>query len=201
LPILDLARHIGDVAVARRHGRGRRSAARPDIAAWCRMRGHENVGESARRRHGPPTRCGACIAWARVRTDRIPVGERCAASVKADIEESLVCMRPRGPDESVCGPTTTPRSGSGGWRSSTSTCRTSHSLPGRALHLIFNGEIYNYLELRERLTKEFGATFEDRRDSEAIVAATTTWARTSSELRGMFAFLIWDAQERVLSGA
>jgi tRNA 2-thiouridine synthesizing protein A len=47
LPILDLARHIGDVAVGQTITvEADDPAARPDIAAWCRMRGHENVGES-----------------------------------------------------------------------------------------------------------------------------------------------------------
>jgi len=47
-------------------------------------------------------------------------------------------------------------------------------------HLIFNGEIYNYLELRERLKNEFGATFETEGDGEAIVAGYHHSARTSS---------------------
>ncbi|MGH8961080.1 MAG: sulfurtransferase TusA family protein [Jatrophihabitantaceae bacterium] len=46
LPILDLARHIGDVAVgARITVEADDPAARPDIVAWCRMRGHEYLGE------------------------------------------------------------------------------------------------------------------------------------------------------------
>ncbi len=48
LPILDLARHIGDVGIgATITVEADDPAARPDIAAWCRMRGHENVGESS----------------------------------------------------------------------------------------------------------------------------------------------------------
>ncbi|MGC7268642.1 asparagine synthetase B, partial [Mycobacteroides abscessus subsp. abscessus] len=39
--------------------------------------------------------------------------------------------------------------------------------PGRYL-LVFNGEIYNYLELREQLRNEFGAQFHTDGDSEAI---------------------------------
>jgi tRNA 2-thiouridine synthesizing protein A len=46
LPILELARHIGDVPVgATLVVEADDPAARPDIAAWCRMRGHENAGE------------------------------------------------------------------------------------------------------------------------------------------------------------
>jgi TusA-related sulfurtransferase len=47
LPILDLARHIGDVEVgATITVEADDPAARPDIQAWCRMRGHEYVGEA-----------------------------------------------------------------------------------------------------------------------------------------------------------
>jgi tRNA 2-thiouridine synthesizing protein A len=48
LPILDLARHIDDVAVGETITvEADDPAARPDIAAWCRMRGHEYVGAGA----------------------------------------------------------------------------------------------------------------------------------------------------------
>ena len=48
LPILDLARHIGDVAVgATITVEADDPAAEPDIRAWCRMRGHEYVGAAA----------------------------------------------------------------------------------------------------------------------------------------------------------
>ncbi len=68
--------------------------------------------------------------------------------------------------------------------------------------LVFNGEIYNYLELREALRVEFGAAFRTEGDGEAIVAAVHHWGKSAvSRLRGMFAFLIWDTQERTLFGA
>ncbi len=69
-------------------------------------------------------------------------------------------------------------------------------------HLIFNGEIYNYLELREQLTEEFGATFSTNGDGEAIVAGYHYLGEKIVELlRGMFSFLIWDSEERVMFGA
>lgn len=47
LPILDLARHIGEVQVGDVITvEADDPAARPDIAAWCRMRGHKYAGES-----------------------------------------------------------------------------------------------------------------------------------------------------------
>jgi asparagine synthase (glutamine-hydrolysing) len=68
--------------------------------------------------------------------------------------------------------------------------------------LVFNGEIYNYLELRAELASECGAKFTTEGDGEAIIAAYHHWGPASvSRLRGMFAFLIWDTVERVLFGA
>jgi asparagine synthase (glutamine-hydrolysing) len=126
-----------------------------------------------------------------------------APAVAPDIEASLHCMRHRGPDEG------------GVWhdedavigfrRLSIIDIDLSHQpLPwlGGRYHLIFNGEIYNYLELRERLARDFGATFETEGDGEAIVAGYHYLGeKVVRELRGMFVFLIWDAQERVLFGA
>ncbi|NKQ56524.1 asparagine synthase (glutamine-hydrolyzing) [Amycolatopsis sp. K13G38] len=68
--------------------------------------------------------------------------------------------------------------------------------------LNFNGEIYNYRELRERLVTEHDAKFATEGDGEAIVAAYHYWGPNAvSRLRGMFAYLIWDADEKVLHGA
>ncbi|EHR60148.1 asparagine synthase (glutamine-hydrolyzing) [Saccharomonospora cyanea] len=66
----------------------------------------------------------------------------------------------------------------------------------------FNGEIYNYLELREELAKEHGAKFATEGDTEAIVAAYHHLGPAAvGRLRGMFAFLIWDSERKVLFGA
>jgi asparagine synthase (glutamine-hydrolysing) len=68
--------------------------------------------------------------------------------------------------------------------------------------MTFNGEIYNYLELREELTAEFGAKFETDGDSETILAAYHHWGEDAvNRLRGMFAFVIWDTQEGRAFGA
>lgn len=59
--------------------------------------------------------------------------------------------------------------------------------------LVFNGEIYNYLELREALRTEFGASFHTEGDGEAIIAAYHHWGVDAlPRLRGMFAFALWD---------
>ena len=48
LPVLELARRIGDVEVGATIAvEADDPAARPDVAAWCRMRGHEYAGEDA----------------------------------------------------------------------------------------------------------------------------------------------------------
>src|ERR1700739_2715620 len=70
--------------------------------------------------------------------------------------------------------------------------------PGRYM-LVFNGEIYNYLELRAELAAEHGATFSTDGDGEAIIAAYHYWgADALTRLRGMFAFALWDTERREL---
>ena len=59
--------------------------------------------------------------------------------------------------------------------------------------LVFNGEIYNYLELRAELAERHGAVFATEGDGEAIVAAYHHWGPEAlTRLRGMFAFALWD---------
>ena len=59
--------------------------------------------------------------------------------------------------------------------------------------LVFNGEIYNYLELRTELTADYGAAFATDGDGESIIAAYHYWGTDAlSRLRGMFAFALWD---------
>ncbi len=61
--------------------------------------------------------------------------------------------------------------------------------------LVFNGEIYNYVELRETLRDEFGARFVTDGDGEAIIAAYHHWGTAAlNRLRGMFAFALWDTE-------
>jgi len=63
--------------------------------------------------------------------------------------------------------------------------------------LVLNGEIYNYAELREQLAKAH--TFRTHSDTEVLLAAWMEWGEEClSHLNGMFAFAIWDDQERAL---
>ena len=67
--------------------------------------------------------------------------------------------------------------------------------------IIFNGEVYNYVELREELLKD-GLTFVTNSDTEVIIALYSHLKEKAVEkLRGMFAFVIWDKQEQTLYGA
>ena len=67
--------------------------------------------------------------------------------------------------------------------------------------LVFNGEIYNFVELRRELT-ELGHRFRTRSDTEVVLRAWEQWSeRCVERLRGMFAFVLWDARRHVLFGA
>src|SRR4030095_11211054 len=65
--------------------------------------------------------------------------------------------------------------------------------------LTFNGEIYNYRELREQL-KSLGHQFQTNSDAQVLLAAFAEWNRKClTRLNGMFAFAIWDNQDRELT--
>ncbi len=67
--------------------------------------------------------------------------------------------------------------------------------------LVFNGEIYNYLELREELRGK-GYIFRSDSDSEVLLAAFREWgADCLDRLCGMFSFLIWDDRKKALFAA
>jgi asparagine synthase (glutamine-hydrolysing) len=67
--------------------------------------------------------------------------------------------------------------------------------------ILFNGEIYNYVELREELAAA-GADLRTHGDTETIVAGYHLWGEKVVErLRGMFAFVIWDTRTRTAFGA
>jgi asparagine synthase (glutamine-hydrolysing) len=63
--------------------------------------------------------------------------------------------------------------------------------------IVFNGEIYNYRELRESLSD--GYTFVTESDTEVLLAAYERWGRdVFVHLRGIFAFAIWDRNDKTL---
>jgi asparagine synthase (glutamine-hydrolysing) len=64
--------------------------------------------------------------------------------------------------------------------------------------LTYNGEVYNYIELREEL-RSLGHRFFSDSDSEVILAAYAQWGpECQLRFNGMWAFAIWDARERQL---
>ena len=67
-----------------------------------------------------------------------------------------------------------------------------------SLRISYNGEIYNYRRLRDRLRGR-GHTFITQSDTEVILASYAEWGpKCVDELIGMFAFAIWDQHQRVL---
>src|SRR5712692_1227746 len=125
-----------------------------------------------------------------------------SAPGEAELLATRDAMRLRGPD------------GSGAWWTKDRRCGLGHrrlaiiDLSGRASQpmtsedgcsvVVFNGEIYNYPELRVELEAE-GARFRTTSDTEALLHL---YARRGAEmvhrLRGMFAFAIWDEARRGL---
>src|SRR5262245_25251912 len=64
--------------------------------------------------------------------------------------------------------------------------------------VVFNGEIYNYRELRRQLIRQ-GHTFRTSSDTETIVHLYEDFSpRLVEHLRGMFAFAVWDARRNQL---
>ena len=67
--------------------------------------------------------------------------------------------------------------------------------------VVFNGEIYNYQELREELLAA-GHVFKTRADTEVLLHGYEQWGEEMlGRLRGMFAFLIWDVRKKEAFGA
>ncbi len=117
----------------------------------------------------------------------------------ARIERMCAAMPHRGPDGQ--GVWTAPGVGLGHVRLSiidlAGSPQPMASSDGRAM-LVFNGEIYNYRELREEL-RAGGAEFHTDGDSEVILAAWQRWGPDClPRLHGMFAFAIYDLGQRSL---
>ena len=121
---------------------------------------------------------------------------------RPDLAASLAAMRHRGPDasgvhEAALGDFLV---GFGHVRLSILDLSTAANQPfispcGNYV-LVFNGEIYNHDELRQRLQK-LGTTFRTRSDTEVLLHACITWgAACVAQLDGMFAFALLDIARR-----
>ncbi len=67
--------------------------------------------------------------------------------------------------------------------------------------IVFNGEVYNYLELRAELEQQ-GFSFNSGTDTEVILTAYQAWGVDCLQrFNGMWALVIWDARKRELFGA
>lgn len=75
------------------------------------------------------------------------------------------------------------------------------STPDGRYTIVFNGEIYNYQELRQLLEKQ-GISFLSHSDTEVLLYAYIVWgAAALGKLDGMFAFAVWDGAAGVLFAA
>lgn len=124
---------------------------------------------------------------------------RPSESCSLELDEGLTRIRHRGPD------------GTGKWISSNGQVGFGHvrlsiidletgaqpmlSADGRYA-IIYNGEIYNYIELRQELG---GDNFRTHSDTEVVLRAFQRWGEDCLEhLRGMFALAVWDSVEQKL---
>src|SRR5271169_16184 len=111
----------------------------------------------------------------------------------------LDTIRHRGPDDE--GVYTAPQVGLGHRRLSIIDLSTGHqplSNEDGTVWIVFNGEIYNYQELRNDLQSR-GHRFKTKTDTEVIVHLYEEFGEACVEkLRGMFGFAIWDERKRTL---
>ncbi|MGY1672976.1 asparagine synthase (glutamine-hydrolyzing) [Geodermatophilus sp. SYSU D00710] len=119
-----------------------------------------------------------------------------------DVREALHCLHHRGPDDTAVWSDENVVLGFN--RLSIIDVEGSpQPLPyaGDRYRILFNGEIYNYVELREEL-QAAGAPLATHGDTETIVAGYHLWGQdVVRRLRGMFSFVIWDTHTRTAFGA
>jgi asparagine synthase (glutamine-hydrolysing) len=73
--------------------------------------------------------------------------------------------------------------------------------PDQSLWITYNGEVYNYTELRSEL-ENLGHQFFTHTDTEIVLAAYSQWgAKCLDRLNGMWAFVIWDRKKNILFGS
>jgi asparagine synthase (glutamine-hydrolysing) len=123
---------------------------------------------------------------------------RSGAIEREELEAITARMIPRGPDAGGTWVSPDGRVGLGSRRLAIIDLSDEGTQPmwdlARELAIVFNGEIYNYAELRASLERG-GARFHSRTDTEVLLELyRRDGARMTELLRGMFAFAIWDTR-------
>ncbi|MCP5268568.1 MAG: asparagine synthase (glutamine-hydrolyzing) [Zoogloeaceae bacterium] len=133
------------------------------------------------------------------------VWQRACSASPPRFEEAIEALRFRGPDDSGVEHIECAASwvALGHTRLSvidlTSAGHQPMSLADGHYSIVFNGEIYNYLELRRELTG-LGHAFSSNSDTEVLLAAWRQWGRDClPRLLGMFAFVVLDRESRTLT--
>ncbi|MDX6691734.1 MAG: hypothetical protein QOG15_3191 [Solirubrobacteraceae bacterium] len=126
----------------------------------------------------------------------ILAGSRDTNALRADAVAMAACLEHRGPDDAgvAAGP---------GWalamrRLAVQDTSAAGHQPMRLndLSLVFNGEVYNFPELREELMRH-GYRFRSRSDTEVVLAALEHWGTAAlGRFNGMFALALVDARRR-----
>jgi len=121
---------------------------------------------------------------------------------RAAVERMIALMAHRGPDGSNTWASADGRVAFGHRRLAIIDTSAANAQPmiARAgeLALTYNGEIYNYRELRAEL-EGLGARFATQGDVEVILAAWQAWGTECvARFNGMFAFALWDGERRIL---
>ena len=121
---------------------------------------------------------------------------------KADVESALTLIKRRGPDASSVldlGKIVFGHNRLSIIDLAETANQPMHSSCGRYI-IVFNGEIYNYQEIRRSLESDYN--FKTNSDTETILAAYKKWGRDCvHQFKGMFAFAIWDTNEQKIFGA
>ena len=121
------------------------------------------------------------------------------ASKPPTFERALMSIQHRGPDET----STLSREGIhfGFARLAILEIQDGHQpfeISNEDIVIVFNGEIYNYQNIRKEL-QENGVAFRGRSEAEVLARGYSLWREELfSKLRGMFAIAIWNAQEKTL---
>src|SRR6267378_7534911 len=129
------------------------------------------------------------------------IGIQCTEQAEAITRRMMEALRHRGPDED--GLLVAPSVALGVRRLSIIDLPGGHQPvfnEANNVAVVFNGEIYNYKQLRGTLEGR-GHAFRTHSDTEVIVHAYEEWGEECvRELRGMFAFAVWDARASGTTG-